>query len=136
VDGRRNFQLTHGSATDTWWRPWCSDAGVGVLDHRSALDLTRGEAIYFDWRRRPRGRCSELARRRDLFQLPGERKAIGQNCVTPDGRWFVYIHVDRAAYDSLFEGDPDYAAIGIAAKEFATHTSLPSTWKRVSIARS
>ncbi|MCY7417179.1 MAG: oligogalacturonate lyase family protein, partial [Chloroflexi bacterium] len=32
-----SLQLTHGSAPETWWRPWCSDAGTGVLDHRSAL---------------------------------------------------------------------------------------------------
>jgi hypothetical protein len=102
------LQLTNASAADTWWRPWCSDPGTGVLDHRSALDETRGQAIYFD---DDAVRAVDVATgaTRDLFELPHERKAIGQNCVTPDGKWFVYIHADRAAYDSLFEGDPDYA---------------------------
>lgn len=31
------------------------------------------------------------------------RVAIGQNCVTPDAEWFVYIHHDRARFESLFE---------------------------------
>ena len=32
-----------------------------------------------------------------LFQLPAEREAYGQNCCTPDGNWFVYIHVPRGS---------------------------------------
>jgi hypothetical protein len=32
-----------------------------------------------------------------LFQLPADREAYGQNCCTPDGHWFVYIHVPRGS---------------------------------------
>src|SRR5262245_39757084 len=100
-------QLTWGSTTDTRWRPWCSDAGSGVLDHRSVLNVARGEVIYFDG---TSVRSVEVATgaTRELFRLPEDRLAIGQNCVTPDGRWLVYIHADRAQYQGLFEGDPDF----------------------------
>ncbi|HXG39565.1 MAG TPA: hypothetical protein VNJ28_01350 [Candidatus Limnocylindrales bacterium] len=103
----QELRLTWATAEETWWRPWCSDAGTGVLDHRSALDVARGEVIFFDGRA---VRSADVVsdRTRDLFELPADRLAIGQNCVTPDGRWFVYIHADRDAYLGLFAGDPDF----------------------------
>jgi hypothetical protein len=103
-----SLQLTHGTAAETWWRPWCSDAGTGVLDHRSAIDPVRDEVIFFDGQA---VRAAHIANgaTRDLFRMPDDRMAIGQNCVTPDGRWFVYIHADRAQYQGLFVDDPDYA---------------------------
>ena len=102
-----SLQLTHGTAPETWWRPWCSDAGTGVLDHRSALDLTRDEVIFFDGQSVRAARIADGATR-DLFSMPANRMAIGQNCVTPDGKWFVYIHADRAQYQGMFHDDPDY----------------------------
>ena len=102
-----SLQLTHGTAQETWWRPWCSDAGTGILDHRSALDLTRDEVIFFDGQSVRAARVADGATR-DLFRMPDDRMAIGQNCVTPDGKWFVYIHADRAQYQGLFRDDPDY----------------------------
>jgi hypothetical protein len=100
-------QLTNATATDTWWRPWCTDAGSGVLDFRSALNVSGGEVIFFDGNK---VRSVDVAggAARDLFDLPDDRSAIGQNCVTPDGEWFVYIHADRATYEGMFAGDPDY----------------------------
>ena len=32
-----------------------------------------------------------------LFTLPGDREAIGQNCVTPDGKWLVYIDAPKGS---------------------------------------
>ena len=101
------LQLTHATAAETWWRPWCTDAGAGVLDFRSALNVARGEVVFFDGNQ---ARAVDVAggATRELFELPADRLAIGQNCVTPDGRWFVYIHADRATYAGMFAGDPDY----------------------------
>ncbi len=107
LDTGESLQLTHGSAPETWWRPWCSDAGTGVLDHRSALDLTRDEVIFFDGQDVRAARVADGVTR-DLFSMPPDRMAIGQNCVTPDGKWFVYIHADRAQYQGMFRDDPDY----------------------------
>jgi hypothetical protein len=101
------LQLTNGSAPDTWWRPWCSDAGSGILDFRSAIDPGSGEVIYFDGND-VRGVNVVDGRTRDLFRVPDDRLAIGQNCVTPDGEWFVYIHADRGAYTGIFADDPAY----------------------------
>jgi hypothetical protein len=101
------LQLTAGTAADTWWRPWCSDAGSGILDFRSALSPRSGEVVFFDGNA-VRGVDVVAGRTRDLFALPDDRLAIGQNCVTPDGQWFVYIHADRAVYEAIFTDDPPY----------------------------
>lgn len=102
-----SVQLSHATSAETWWRPWCWDAGSGVRDHLSALDADGARVIWFD---------GNLAQRHDLatgvttdlFRLSDDRMPIGQACVTPNGRWFVSIHADRAAYLSTFEGDPDF----------------------------
>jgi Tol biopolymer transport system component len=40
-------QLTHASAPETRWIPWCVESGPGVLDHRSVLDVqgSRGDLL-------------------------------------------------------------------------------------------
>lgn len=89
-------RLTHATAHDTQWRPWCVDSGHGVLDHRSVLNVARNAVIYFDG---PTARVVDVETLNDerLFQLPPDRNAYGQNCCTPDGRWLVYIHVPHGA---------------------------------------
>ncbi|MCS7237005.1 MAG: hypothetical protein NZ899_01890 [Thermoguttaceae bacterium] len=91
-----NCQLTHATWPDTQWRPWCTDAGRGVLDHRSVLNVVRDEAIYFDG---PEVRAVNVFTLEDrhLFSLPPGREAYGQNCCTPSGRFFVYIHVPEGS---------------------------------------
>lgn len=42
-----------------------------------------------------------------LFKLKENREAIGQNCVTPNGEWFIYIHADRKKYASIFKENSD-----------------------------
>lgn len=86
-----SVQLTHAQCADTEWRPWCVPSGRGVLDHRSVLNVARNEVIYFDGNEARAVHVETLADR-PLFTLPVDREAIGQNCATPDGRWFVYIH--------------------------------------------
>jgi hypothetical protein len=102
LDSGESTQLTDATATDTQWRPWCTDPGEGVLDHRSALNVSRGEVIYFDGTD-VRTADVESGARESLFSLPEDRVAIGQNCVTPDGEWFVYIHHDREGFRAMFE---------------------------------
>jgi hypothetical protein len=89
-------QITFASYPDTQWRPWCTDAGVGVLDHRSVLNVVRGEVIYFDGSDVHAVNVYTLEDRL-LFSLPESREAYGQNCCTPDGRWFVFITTPRGA---------------------------------------
>jgi hypothetical protein len=101
-------QLTHASSPDTWWRPWCWDAGSGVRDHLSVLDVLHDRVIWFDG---GLAQCRDLGSgvTRDLFRLPDDRMPIGQACMSGDGRWFVYIHADRHTYEGIFADDPDYA---------------------------
>jgi hypothetical protein len=40
-------QLTHGDTPDTRWKNSCVGSGSGVLDHRSVLNVARGEVVYF-----------------------------------------------------------------------------------------
>ena len=95
-------RLTDATAEDTHWRPWGTDPGTGVLDHRSALNVPRGEVVYFDG---TDVRCVDVSSGADesLFSLPSDRFSLGQPCFTPDGDWFVYIHHDREMYETLFE---------------------------------
>lgn len=92
-----SVQLTHGSAEETQWIPWCIDSGKGVLDHRSVLDNVADRLIYFDGND---VRCVDLDATNDhlLFSLPEDRLPIGQNCISSDGKWFIYIHHDKELF--------------------------------------
>jgi hypothetical protein len=89
-------QLTRATCKDTQWKPWCIDSGTGVLDHRSVLNVARGEVIYFDGND-VRMVNVETLRDQSLFKIPPDREPYGQNCTTPDGKWFVYIHTPRGS---------------------------------------
>jgi hypothetical protein len=91
-----SVQLTHATCPDTQWRPWCTDAGRGVLDHRSVLNVARGLVVYFDGNR-VRSVDVETLEDKRLFDIPQDREPYGQNCTTPDGQWFVYIHTPRGS---------------------------------------
>ena len=97
-------QLTTATAEKTHWIPWCVDSGRGVLDHRSCLDATGDRVIYFDGNE-ARSVGVDGNDDRSLFRLKDDRLAIGQNCVSPDGEWFFYIHHDRELYDKVYPGD-------------------------------
>lgn len=96
-----SVQLTHATSPQTRWVPWCVDSGTGVLDHRSVLDTSTGQLIYFDSNS---VHCVKLDATNDrlLFSLPDDRIAIGQNCISPDGEWFVYIHHDRELFAKVY----------------------------------
>lgn len=96
--------LTDASATDAQWHTWCTDPGSGVLDHRSVLNVERGTVLAFDGPTLRRIDLETLTDER-VFELPEGRRATGQNCVTPDGQWFVYIHLDRESFDEVHGGD-------------------------------
>ena len=96
-------RLTDATSEDAHWRRWCTDPGTGVLDHRSVLNRPREEVYYFEDTDVyavdvPAGEP------RYLFSLPSGRRAIGQNCVTPDGEWLVYIHHDANLFDEMSTG--------------------------------
>ena len=86
-------QLTHGNCLRTGWDNWCPEAGRGVLDHRSVLNVARGQTVYFTGEKGNRVHRVDVETLEDefLFALPEGRRAAGQNCTSPDGKWFVYI---------------------------------------------
>lgn len=94
-----SVQLTHATSQPGEWIPWCVANGplTGVLDHRSVLDVKGRRLIYFDDRD---VRCVNLDATNDrlLFCLAEDRIATGQNCMSPDGEWFVYIHHNRERF--------------------------------------
>lgn len=93
-------RITNADYKDTQWMPWCSETPPGVLDHRSAVDTKNGRVVYFNGNQvlvTPVDRCEP----KELFKVPDDRLPIGQNCITPDGKWFVYIHHDRETYEDI-----------------------------------
>lgn len=97
-----SVQLTEGTAENAQWRPWGVDPARGILGDRSALAPERGEVVYFDGRK-ARAVNLHTLEQRALFDVPDDRFTLAQNCVTGDDQWFVYVHVDRAAYENLLE---------------------------------
>lgn len=86
-------QLTHGSVPRTGWDNRDDEAGPGVLDHRSVLTVAANELIYFAGERGEKV-CQVNVGSLDqstLFEIPADYYAGGQNCISPDGRYFVYI---------------------------------------------
>ncbi len=110
----RSVPLTHARHRDTRWRPWGVDSGRGVLDHRSVLNVARGLAIYFDGNR-VRSVNVQTLDDELLLVIPADREPTAQNCTTPDGKWFVYIHAPRGSE----YGKPCKAA-AVAAYNFDT----------------
>jgi len=111
-------QLTHASHPDADWHPWQEESGLtGVLDYRSALNVVRNQVVYFDGNT---VHCVDIETLGDavLFELPTGREAIGQNCVTPNGEWFVYIH---APAGSRFQVDREGV---VAGYHFATGSHI------------
>jgi hypothetical protein len=96
-----SLQLTNASAPRTRWIPWCVESGAGVLDHRSVLDVQGNRVFYFDGGEVHAVDLDSL-QDRCLFSLPEDRIAIGQNCMSSDGEWLVYIHHDREGFGAVY----------------------------------
>ena len=43
-----SVQITHADYPESQWHIWCTDAGKGVLDHRSAVDIENNRVIYMN----------------------------------------------------------------------------------------
>ena len=100
-----SVQLTKGDTKQMGW--WGSPGGVGVLDHRSVLNVARDQVIYFAGPDGRQVRQVDLKTLKDtlLFELPEGRKAIAQNACTPDGKWFLYVHGPASVNDKFLKGE-------------------------------
>jgi hypothetical protein len=97
-----HVQLTAAPTPEADWKPWGVDPARGVSGDRGALAPARGEVVYFQGNAAFRVGLDTLEHHR-LFELPSDRFPLSQNCVTGNGEWFVYAHVDREAYWRLLE---------------------------------
>lgn len=88
-----SLQLTSGVARKTGWDHWDDEAGQGILDHRSVLNVATGDILTFDGEQGNEVRSINIDsfEQQALFTLPEGYYAGGQNCVSPDGTTFVYI---------------------------------------------
>ncbi|WP_157837145.1 hypothetical protein [Geminisphaera colitermitum] len=102
-----NLALTAADDPNAGWMPWDNDPGKGILDHRSVLNVARNEVIYFAHGEAHAVHLDTLVDR-FLFRLPAGRIATGQNCVSPDGRFFFYIHHD-ARLEALIHATKPHA---------------------------
>lgn len=86
--------LTAGRTDDAGWGVWCEWHLRGIYNHLSALNPVRGEVYHFE-DDQLRATSLERLESRCVLRLPG-RAPIAQTSFSPDGRWFGFIHADRA----------------------------------------
>jgi len=115
----QSVQITKGDTPKTGWDNWCTEAGRGVLDHRSVLSVADGRVVYFTGVKGDTARSVDIATLKDtvLFKLPEGYRAAGQNCITPDGKWLAYIESPiKSWYRRPVKGKP----ARVAAYNFKT----------------
>lgn len=93
LESGESVQITHGQVEKTGWDNWDDEAGRGILDHRSVLNVATNEVVYFGGERGEEVFCVNLETLQEssLFKLPEDYYSGGQNCISPDGKHFVYI---------------------------------------------
>jgi hypothetical protein len=102
--------LTHSEAADAEWTQWQPEKGLrGIGDYRSAINQVRGTVVYFEGTK-AREVNIETLQDQPLFELAAGREMQSQNCVSPDGKWFVYI--DRPVGSAY--GKPCQGALMVA----------------------
>jgi len=115
-----SVQLTKGLTRQKGW--WGSPGGVGVLDHRSVLNVARGQVIYITGPDGRQVRMVDLATLKDtlLFDLPEGREALAQNACTPDGKWLLYNHAPAEPAKRLKPGEKIPGETWVVAYNFDT----------------
>ncbi len=77
----------------------------GVYDQMSALNTVTRELIYFDGNELHAVHLDTLTDRL-VCTVPADRRPSGQTGVSPDGRFFVFAHMDRPFLDTAPAGGP------------------------------
>jgi Tol biopolymer transport system component len=89
-------QLTGGQTRDSGWAIWCEHHLRGIYNHISALNGVRREVYYFQDEELHATHLESLENWL-VHAMPG-RISIGQSGFSPDGRYFAFIHTDRAQF--------------------------------------
>jgi len=105
VDTGLTIKLTDARTPNSLWRPWLQEPGWGVRDLLAALNTATNEAIYFDSNEVRAVHIYSLEDRL-LHVVPNDRVPNGLTGVSPDGRWFVFVHSDRAWWETDLSVEP------------------------------
>lgn len=105
VDTGETVQLTAAKTPNSLWRPHLQPPGYGVRDLLCAVNVAKNEAIYFDDRSIRAVDLTTLADR-EIGRVPDDRTPSGLTGVSPNGRYFVYPHFDRAWWEANLPPQP------------------------------
>ena len=114
-------QLTAGTTSDSGWAPWCEPRLRGIHNHLSALNAARREAFYFQ-DETLYGVNLDTLETRVARELPG-RICVSQNGFSPDGRFFAFVHADRATWNR-------WIADTLAVRNMVPERTRPGAWRR------
>ena len=106
LDTGLTVKLTNASTPNALWRPWLQAPGRGVRELLSALNTVTRELIYYD-SNVIRAVHIDTLDDRELSRLPDDRAPCGLTGVSPDGRWFVFVHNDREWWEANSSATPD-----------------------------
>lgn len=104
----RSVCLTAARTPVALWRPWLQKPAIGVREYMGALNQVTDELAYFDGNDLRAVHLFTLADRL-VARVPEGRVPCSQTGISPDGRHFVYAHVDQAWWDAHEGKDPDRA---------------------------
>ena len=99
-------KLTDAKTPNSLWRPYLQEEGRGVRDLMSAFNTATNEAVYFDTNDIRAVNIPTLADR-VLYHVPDDRVPCGLTGVSPDGKWFCFVHADKAWWDASRGRKPD-----------------------------
>lgn len=105
VDTGETVQLTAAKTPNALWRPHLQPSGFGVRDLLCAVNVAKHEVIYFDDREIRAVRLDTLEDRL-IGRVPDDRTPSGLTGVSPNGRFFVYPHFDRAWWEANLPPKP------------------------------
>lgn len=127
VDTGRTTKMTDSTTPDCLWRPYLyQEHPRGVRDLMSAVSPATNELVYWDGNRVHAMDISSLADR-VVFELPEDRVPCSMTGAGTDGRWFAFVHTDRATWEKgLAEDTPGKdCASAMAVLELATGRLKP-----------
>ncbi|HRJ71209.1 MAG TPA: oligogalacturonate lyase family protein [Terrimicrobiaceae bacterium] len=106
------LRLTAAKTPRADWFKFCQQPAEGVVDQISAFNPVTRELLYFDGCEL-RGVHIDTLQDRLIYTLAADRYPSGQSGVSPDGKSFVFAHMERAYFENApWEGPSRTAAVG------------------------
>ena len=99
-------RLTRATTRNALWRPYLQPEATGVRGLLSAFNTETSEVVYFD-SNDIRAVHIESLEDRHLYTVAEDRVPCGLTGVSPDGKWFVFVHADRPWWEAHVGHRPD-----------------------------